>query len=59
MLIAQAEKWACSRGCSTLFVKTMGPSKPNAEYAATLRFYRAMGFAPLEEFHKEWGASPV
>lgn len=57
-LVQTAERWARERGCSMLFVKTMGPSKPNAEYAATLRFYRALGFAPLEEFHKEWGGIP-
>ena len=39
-----------------LHVKTLGPSRPNAEYAATREFYRQMGFRPLEE-NGLWGAT--
>ena len=37
-----------------LEVKTLGPSRENAEYAATRKFYLAAGFLPLEE-NKLWG----
>lgn len=39
-------------------VKTMGPSKPSAECAATLEFYLGMGFARLEEFQGAWPGIP-
>lgn len=57
-LLRFTEDWLTSRGARWLQVKTMGPSKPNAEYAQTLQFYRACGFDPLEEIHGLWGAIP-
>ncbi|MBL8879243.1 MAG: GNAT family N-acetyltransferase [Phycisphaerales bacterium] len=57
-LVGFAANWLASRGARWLQVKTMGPSKPNAEYAQTLRFYRACGFDPLEEIHGLWGTIP-
>jgi len=35
-------------------VKTLGPSRPNEEYARTRAFYEVMGFRPLEEFPQFW-----
>jgi hypothetical protein len=37
----------------------MGPSKPNAEYARTLRFYRSVGFVEVEEFLGLWNGLPA
>lgn len=45
-------------GCQLLQVKTLGPSRPNADYAATRAFYQAMGFLPLEELTTLWGNNP-
>jgi hypothetical protein len=39
-------------------VKTLGPSRPDANYARTRLFYEASGFQPLEELHGLWGANP-
>jgi len=36
-------------------VKTRGPSAPDEPYGRTRAFYRAMGFAALEEFTEIWG----
>ena len=46
-------------GVEYLQVKTMGPSKPTAEYAMTLRFYRSRGFTPVEEIHGLWPGIPA
>ena len=45
-------------GVEFLQVKTLGPARPNAEYAATRSFYEAMGFRPLEEIHDLWPGNP-
>ena len=37
-----------------LSVKTLGPSHPDPSYEASRRFYRAMGFAPIEEIQDVW-----
>ena len=42
-----------------LQVKTLGPSRSNAEYDRTRRFYEAIGFVPLEEFPKLWPGNPA
>ncbi len=42
-----------------LFVKTMGPSDPDAYYARTRLFYEASGFTPLEEMHDVWPDDPM
>nr|WP_275670087.1 GNAT family N-acetyltransferase [Kribbella speibonae] len=44
--------------CQLLQVKTLGPSRPHAGYAATRAFYRAAGFLPLEELKDLWGNNP-
>jgi GNAT superfamily N-acetyltransferase len=58
LLVEQAERFAREQGCAMLFVKTLGPSRPDANYARTLQFYLARGFGRLEEFHQEWGRIP-
>ena len=41
-----------------LQVKTLGPSRPDEEYARARAFYRACGFDPLEEIHELWDDNP-
>lgn len=43
-------------GYRLLQVKTLGPSHPDAGYALTRRFYRAVGFLPVEESTELWSA---
>jgi len=43
---------------SLLQVKTLGPSHPDAGYRETRKFYRRMGFQPLEEIHDLWPENP-
>lgn len=45
-------------GCEVLQVKTLGPSHPDPGYEATRKFYRALGFHPLEELKGLWGSNP-
>ncbi|HEX5118630.1 MAG TPA: GNAT family N-acetyltransferase [Pseudonocardiaceae bacterium] len=45
-------------GCRLLQVKTLGPSRPDAGYAKTREFYRAVGFLPLEELADLWPGNP-
>ena len=54
-LVDAAEAHARKRGARYLTVKTLSPSKPHEEYAKTRRFYRSVGFVPLEEFKTLWG----
>ena len=54
-LIDAAKKHAHGQGAAFLTVKTLGPSMENADYAATRKFYRAVGFFPLEENMEIWG----
>jgi ribosomal protein S18 acetylase RimI-like enzyme len=53
-LVAHAAALLRQRDVAFLQVKTLGPSRPSDEYAATRAFYRAVGFLPLEENHL-WG----
>ncbi len=53
-LVERAEEWLRARGAEYLQVKTLSPTRLNAEYARTRAFYRAMGFRPLEEFPLFW-----
>jgi coenzyme F420-0:L-glutamate ligase/coenzyme F420-1:gamma-L-glutamate ligase len=53
-LIAAAEAWCRAHGVRFLHVKTLGPSHPDEGYAATRRFYEAVGFVPLEELTGLW-----
>ncbi len=55
-LVRAAEAHARSLGVEYLQVKTLGPSRPDAQYDLTRRFYVAMGFSPLEEFSRIWDA---
>jgi ribosomal protein S18 acetylase RimI-like enzyme len=41
-----------------LQVKTLGPSRPDASYDQTRRFYASMGFLPLEEIDGLWPENP-
>jgi GNAT superfamily N-acetyltransferase len=54
-LIDAAKDYTRDQGAAFLTVKTLGPSMKNADYAATRRFYRAVGFFPLEENFEIWG----
>jgi len=53
-LVQAAEAYACGLGVEYMQVKTLGPSRPNEEYARTRAFYEALGFRMLEEFKKIW-----
>jgi GNAT superfamily N-acetyltransferase len=53
-LIEHAESLLRERGVTFFEVKTLGPSRPNAEYELTRRFYEKAGFLPLEE-NDLWG----
>ena len=53
-LVNHAERLATERGYEFFEVKTLGPSRPNAEYERTRGFYQHMGFQPLEE-NDLWG----
>ncbi len=53
-LIEAAEAHARGLDIEYMQVKTLGPSRPNEEYARTRAFYKAMGFRPLEEFKQIW-----
>jgi ribosomal protein S18 acetylase RimI-like enzyme len=54
-LVEAAESHARELGVEYMQVKTLGPSRPDKDYAGTLAFYAAMGFRPLEEFPQIWG----
>jgi GNAT superfamily N-acetyltransferase len=56
MLIEAAARLAVSHGSQYLTVKTLSPSHPDPNYAATRLFYDAVGFVPIEEFPTLWGA---
>lgn len=58
-LLSRVETELRVGGVRWLQVKTMGPSRPNAEYARTLRFYLSRGFQPLEEFRNLWEGIPA
>lgn len=45
-------------GVEYLQVKTLGPSRPNAEYALTKKCYERVGFVPLEELSGMWPGVP-
>jgi coenzyme F420-0:L-glutamate ligase/coenzyme F420-1:gamma-L-glutamate ligase len=53
-LVQAAEAWCRARGIQYLHVKTLGPSRPDEDYAATRAFYEALGFVALEELHGLW-----
>lgn len=45
-------------GVELLQVKMLGPSRPDASYEQTRRFYAHVGFRPLEEIHDLWPGNP-
>ncbi len=53
-LLKHAEGVLLSGSIEFVQVKTLGPSRPNAEYERTRGFYQHMGFQPLEE-NDLWG----
>jgi ribosomal protein S18 acetylase RimI-like enzyme len=53
-LIEAAADFAIRDGFSFLTVKTLAPANPDPHYAATRRFYEAIGFLPLEVFPTLW-----
>ena len=55
-LVEHAEEVLRLRSVEFLEVKTLGPSRPDAHYEKTRRFYEHLGFRPLEE-NKLWGDS--
>jgi ribosomal protein S18 acetylase RimI-like enzyme len=55
LLVDAAEGHAHELGAEYMQVKTLGPSRPDKGYAATLAFYAALGYRPLEEFSQIWG----
>ena len=55
-LIEAAAQLAGSQGARFLTVKTLSPANHDPNYAATRRFYEAVGFLPIEEFPTLWGA---
>jgi len=57
-LVGAAEAWARARRLRFLTVKTLGASHPDPAYEASRRFYRAMGFQPVEEIQDIWPGNP-
>jgi ribosomal protein S18 acetylase RimI-like enzyme len=55
-LFAHAEAHLRQRGCVYVTIKTLAPERPDDAYAATRRFYEALGFLPVETFPTLWGA---
>jgi coenzyme F420-0:L-glutamate ligase/coenzyme F420-1:gamma-L-glutamate ligase len=53
-LVDAAEAWCRFRAIRFLQVKTLSASHPSEHYAATRRFYEAVGFAELEELPGLW-----
>lgn len=54
-LVRRVECYAGEEGVRFLTVKTLSPSKLDDNYRSTRRFYRAVGFVPVQEFPDLWG----
>lgn len=54
-LVDAALECATREGLRFLTVKTLAASHPDKHYAATRKFYEAMGFLPVEVIPKLWG----
>jgi GNAT superfamily N-acetyltransferase len=54
-LVERAAAYARAEDLSLLHVKTLADSDPDPGYAATRRFYEALGFVPLQELPQVWG----
>jgi len=57
-LVEAAEQAMAADGVTLMSVKTLGPSRPDAGYAGTRRFYAAMGYQPLQELLDLWPGNP-
>ena len=57
-LVGVAERAMRDRGIEYFQVKTLGTLHPDHHYAATRKFYRSVGFKPLEEFANLWPETP-
>ncbi len=57
-MLAAAEADLAAEGVRFLQVKTLGESRPDANYARTRQFYLACGFTPLEELTDLWPGNP-
>jgi GNAT superfamily N-acetyltransferase len=55
-LMTLAERWSKARGARFLQVKTLGPSHGDPSYDKTRGFYAHLGYEPLFESDKLWGA---
>ena len=56
-LMDAAVQLGAKEGVRFLTVKTLAPSHPDPNYAATRKFYEAVGFLPVEVFPTLWGSS--
>jgi ribosomal protein S18 acetylase RimI-like enzyme len=56
-LIEAAAQFAGKQGIRFLTVKTLAPAHPDPHYAATRKFYEAVGFLPIEVFPTHWGSA--
>ena len=59
-LMQRAELDLAREGQEYLLVKTLGATHPSPEYAATRRFYQALGYRALQEFAADtlWSGNP-
>ncbi len=57
-ILERVEADARAHGVELLQVKTLGPSAQYEPYERTRRFYRAVGFLPLEEHLHLWANDP-
>lgn len=57
-LVRALERDLVADGVRLLQVKTLGPSHPDPGYQRTRKFYRAMGFEPMEEITGLWPEDP-
>jgi ribosomal protein S18 acetylase RimI-like enzyme len=55
-LVAAAEAYLRTTQTRFLQVKTLSARHPDPGYAKTRRFYKALGFCPLEEWEGVWDA---
>ena len=54
-IVAEAVRFARTRGHALLSVQTVGPSCSDPHYDETRSFYMATGFLPVGEFADHWG----
>ncbi|NLP33703.1 MAG: GNAT family N-acetyltransferase [Clostridiales bacterium] len=54
-LVEAAEQYIKTKGFKLFMVKTLGESSDYELYKNTRKFYKSVGFYPLEEFKEIWG----